>query len=102
MEVLKDELASHREMAIVERFGIFVDYTYPIAINIRRTHQLVRDLLITSMFEQANLFAQAGKTSQVSRLYAADAGLAQPQAAAACQCGARQTQAGPICQARPG
>lgn len=75
MEVLKDELASHREMAIVERFGVFVDYTYPIAINIRRTHQVVRDMLITSMFEQANMFAQAGKTSQVSRLYAADAGL---------------------------
>ena len=76
MEVLKDELSSSREMAIVERFGVFVDYTYPIAINIRRTHQLVRDMLIASMFEQANLFAQAGKTSQVSRLYAADAGLA--------------------------
>ena len=75
MEVLKDEQASHREMAIIERFGVFVDYTYPIAINIRRTHQLVRDMLITSMFEQANVFAQAGKTSQVSRLYAADAGL---------------------------
>jgi RNA-directed DNA polymerase len=59
MEVLKDEFTSHKEMAIVERFGVFVDYTYPIAINIRRTHHVVRDMLITSMFEQANLFAQA-------------------------------------------
>lgn len=76
MEVLNDEFASHKGMAIVERFGVFVDYTYPIAINIRRTHHVVRDMLITSMFEQANLFAQAGKSGQVSRLYAADAGLA--------------------------
>jgi hypothetical protein len=76
MEVLTDELVSHKQMAIIERFGVFVDYIYPIAINIRRTHGVVRDMLITSMFEQANLFSQAGKTSQVSRLYAADAGMA--------------------------
>ena len=76
MEVLKDDITSHKEMAIVERFGVFVDYTYPIAINIRRTHFVVRDMLISSMFEQASLFAQAGKSGQVSRLYAADAGLA--------------------------
>lgn len=52
-----------------------MNYMYPIAINIRKTHHVARDRLIDAMFEQASLFAQAGKSGQVSRLYQADAGL---------------------------
>lgn len=48
---------------------------YPIALNIRRTHHIARDLMITSMFEQVSMFSQAGKSGQVSKLYLADAGL---------------------------
>ena len=76
MEVLSDELASQRQLAIVERFEGFVNYTYPIAINIRKTHHVARDRLIDAMFEQVSLFTQAGKSGQVSKLYLADAGLA--------------------------
>lgn len=76
MEVLSDELSSQRRLAIIERFEGFVNYTYPIAINIRRTHHVARDRLILAMFEQVSLFQQAGKSSQVSKLYLADAGLA--------------------------
>lgn len=75
MEVLHDEFASQKQLAIVERFDGFVNYMYPIAINIRRTHHIVRDRLIAAMFEQVSLFTQAGKSGQVSRLYQADAGL---------------------------
>jgi hypothetical protein len=77
MEVFSDDLASQRQLAIVEKFEGFVNYTYPIAINIRRTHHIVRDRLIGAMFEQVSLFSQAGKSGQVSRLYLADAGLSE-------------------------
>jgi hypothetical protein len=76
MEVLSDEQSSQRQLAIIERFEGFVNYTYPIAINIRRSHHVVRDRLLEATFEQVNLFQQAGKSSQVSKLYLADAGLA--------------------------
>jgi len=76
MEVLSDEMSSQRQLAIIERFEGFVNYAYPIAINIRRTHHVVKDRLIEAMFEQVSLFQQAGKSSQISRLYLADAGLA--------------------------
>lgn len=76
MQTLTDELTSQKQMAIVERFMVFINYMYPIAHNIRRTHHIVRDRLIASMFEQVNLFYQAGKSNQVSKLYAADAGIA--------------------------
>jgi hypothetical protein len=76
METLTDDIASHRQLAIVERFEGFVNYVYPIALNIRRTHHIVRDRFIDAIFAQVNAFNQAGKSNQISKLYAADAGLA--------------------------
>lgn len=76
METLDDEFASQRQLAIVERFEGFINYMYPIALNIRKTHHVVRDRLIDRMFEQVSMFSQAGKSSQASKLYLADAGLA--------------------------
>jgi len=76
MEVMSDELSSQRQLAIIERFEGLINYVYPIALNIRRTHHAVRDRLIGAMFEQVSLFQQAGKSSQISKLYLADAGLA--------------------------
>jgi hypothetical protein len=75
METLSDEFTSQRQLAIVERFDGFINYMYPIALNIRRTHHIVRDRLIAAMFEQVGMFSQAGKSGQVSKLYMADAGL---------------------------
>lgn len=75
METLSDEFASQRQLAIVERFEGFVNYLYPIALNISRSHHIARDRLLAAMFEQASLFVQGGKSSQVSKLYLADAGL---------------------------
>lgn len=75
METLSDEFSSQRQLAIVERFEGFINYMYPIALNIRRTHYVARDRLIAVMFEQVSMFSQAGKSGQVSKLYLADAGL---------------------------
>lgn len=77
METLSDEYASQRQLAIVERFEGYVNYMYPIALNIRRTHHVARDRLIAMMFEQVSMFSQAGKSGQVSKLYLADAGLSE-------------------------
>lgn len=75
METLSDEFASQRQLAITEKFEGFINYMYPIALNIRRTHGIARDRLIMAMFEQVSMFSQAGKSGQVSKLYLADAGL---------------------------
>ncbi len=75
MDTLIDELAGHRQLAIVERYEAFVNYVYPIALNIRRTHHIARDRFVDAMFEQVSVFNQAGKSNQVSKLYVADAGL---------------------------
>lgn len=75
MDTLTDELAGHRQLAIVERYEAFVNYVYPIALNIRRTHHIARDRFVDAMFEQVSVFNQAGKSNQVSKLYVADAGL---------------------------
>lgn len=75
-EIIQDEIVSQRQLAIVERYEGFVNYTYPIMLNIRRAHGRVRDRVIDAMFEQVHLFIEAGKSSQISKLYMADAGLA--------------------------
>ena len=76
MDTLDDEFASQRQLRIIERFEGFINYMYPIALNIRRTHHVARDRLIGMMFEQVSMFSVAGKSGQVSKLYLADAGLA--------------------------
>lgn len=76
MEMLTEERTTQRQMAIVERFEGFMNYMYPIALNIPRAHYVARDRLMSLMFEQVSLFYQAAKSNQVSKLYLADAGLA--------------------------
>ena len=76
MEMLTEERTTQRQMAIVERFEGFMNYMYPIALNIPRAHYVARDRLVSLMFEQVSMFYQAAKSNQVSKLYLADAGLA--------------------------
>ncbi len=64
------------QLAIVERYEQFIDYTYPILLGVPRAHHVVRDRVIGSVFKQVALFNDAGKAGTVSKLYAADAGLA--------------------------
>ena len=64
------------QLAIVERFEHCIDYLYPVLLGIRRAHHVVRDATVSALFAQVQLFAEAGKSASVSRLYAADANLA--------------------------
>lgn len=54
----------------------FVNYIYPIVINLSGRHHVFRDQLLTTAFNQVTLFNEAAKTTQASRIYIADAGLA--------------------------
>ena len=64
-------------MAISEKYERVIAYLYPIAQSIPRKHGVVRDMFLQCLLGQPDLFFQAGKSNQVSRIYAADAGLAQ-------------------------
>lgn len=55
MDALSNDFASQRQLAIIERFEAFINYVYPIALNIRRSHHMVRDRLIGAMFDQVVL-----------------------------------------------
>jgi len=64
------------QLAIVERYERFVDYAYPIMLGIRRAHYIARDRAMAAMLDQVGLFNEAGKAGTLTKLYAADAGLA--------------------------
>lgn len=77
MEPVKDLVQSREQMHIIEKYETVVAYLYPIAQNIGRRHGTARSMFIECLLGQVKLFVEAGKSGQVSRLYAADAGLAQ-------------------------
>lgn len=76
MEPIKDSRTCKEQMAIMERYERVIDYMYPIAQSMPRKHGVARDMLLRVLFGQADLFYQAGKSNQVSKIYSADAGLA--------------------------
>lgn len=65
-----------RQLAIVAKYDGFTNYIYPVLLGIPRAHYIVRDIAIKATLDQPRLFIEAGKSNQVSKLYAADAGLA--------------------------
>jgi len=64
------------QLAIVEKYERFVDYVYPLLRGVPRADYVLRDHATRAILGQVQLFIEAGKSGQVSRLYAADAGLA--------------------------
>lgn len=62
-------------MAVVEKYETVIKYLYPIAQNLPRKHGVARDMFLTCLLGQVQLFVEAGKSSQISRLYVADSGL---------------------------
>ena len=68
---------SYDQMAIVEKYERVVAYLYPIAQSIPRKHGVARDLFLQRLLSIPDLIYQAGKSSQASRLYFADAALAE-------------------------
>jgi hypothetical protein len=63
-------------MAIMEKYEKVIAYLYPIAQSFPRKHGVARDMFLRALLGQPDLFYQAGKTNQISRIYIADAGLA--------------------------
>jgi hypothetical protein len=76
MTPTKDAAHSYEQMAVVEKYESVILYLYPIAQNLPRKHGAARDLFLHCLLGQVQLFVEAGKSNQMSRLYAADAGLA--------------------------
>lgn len=66
-----DDLNSSRQLLIVDKYDDVVAYLYPIFHALPKSHSALDCLL-----EQPRFFIEAGKSSQASRLYAADANLA--------------------------
>ena len=62
-------------MAVVEKYESVIAYLYPIAQNMPRKHGVARDMFLSCLLGQVKLFVEAGKSSQISRLYLADAGM---------------------------
>ena len=77
MEPVAEAGRCYDQMVIVERYERVVAYLYPIAQSIPRRHGVARDMFLACLLGQPDLFFQAGKSNQVSKIYAADAGLAQ-------------------------
>lgn len=72
----KDASPCYEQMAIVEKYEAVISYLYPIAQSLPRKHGVAREMFLQSLLGQVQLFVEAGKSNQVSRLYTADAGLA--------------------------
>lgn len=77
MEPIKDAVLSYDQMAIVEKYEAVIAYLYPIAQNMPKKHGMARDLFLKCLLCQVQLFVEAGKSNQISRLYIADAGISQ-------------------------
>ena len=77
MEPIKDAVLSYDQMAIVEKYEVVIAYLYPIAQNMPKKHGMARDLFLKCLLGQVQLFVEAGKSNQISRLYIADAGISQ-------------------------
>ena len=75
MQPEKDNNQSYEQMAIIQKYETVIAYLYPIAQNLPRKHGVARDMFLNCLFHQVQLFTEAGKSNQISRIYMADAGL---------------------------
>ena len=71
-----DEWAVNQQLQIVEKYERVIEYLYPIIQSTPRKHGVSRDMFLQHLLRQVDFFLVAGKSNQISRLYAADAGLA--------------------------
>ena len=63
-------------MVIVEKYEKVISYLYPIAQSTPRKHSVSRDMFLHCLMGVPDLLFQAGKSNQVSKIYVADAALA--------------------------
>jgi hypothetical protein len=77
MEPVKELGKCYDQMAIVEKYERVIAYLYPIAQSMPRKHGVAREMFLKCLLEMPDLFFQAGKSNQISKIYVADAGLAE-------------------------
>lgn len=63
-------------MVILEKYERVISYLYPIAQSIPRKHGTAREMFLQCLLGVPDAIIQAGKSNQVSKVYAADAQLA--------------------------
>lgn len=76
MEPAKDSTTCYDQMAIVEKYERVIAYLYPIAQSMPRKHGTAREMFLQCLLGVPDALFQAGKSNQVSKIYAADAELA--------------------------
>jgi len=77
MEPVKELGKCYDQMAIVEKYERVIAYLYPIAQSMPRKHGVAREMFLKCLLGMPDLFFQAGKSNQISKIYVADAGLAE-------------------------
>lgn len=75
MNPIKDELLGPPSLKIIEKYGTFFRYIYPMLINMGGKHRVMRDKALEQIIVQIGLFNDAAKSNQISKLYTADSGL---------------------------
>lgn len=71
-----DDKQKEQMLLIAERYRNFVEYIYPALLNINNKHRDLKTYVINLVLTQRELLYKAIKTTQKSKMYEADAGLA--------------------------
>lgn len=77
MQPTEQATQCYDQMAIVEKYEQVIAYLYPIAQSMPRKHGVAREMFLQCLLGVPDLLFQAGKSNQISKIYTADAGLAQ-------------------------
>ena len=72
----KDESASYKQLAIIDRYEEYINYVYPILQNIPNKHGYFKEEIIKQLFQIVDLINDGAKTNQISKLYLVDSALA--------------------------
>jgi hypothetical protein len=75
MTPIKDEIMGPPSLKIIEKYGVFFRYIYPMLINMGGKHRVIRDRTLDQIIFQIGLFNDAAKSNQINKLYFADSGL---------------------------
>jgi hypothetical protein len=75
MQPIQEEKC-YDQMVILEKYERVISYLYPIAQSIPRKHGTAREMFLQCLLGAPDTIIQAGKSNQVSKVYAADAQLA--------------------------
>lgn len=69
-------MRGEEKLIIIEKYEEFLNYIYPVIQGVPRKHGVLRENFIKVLFEQVEILYKAVKTTQKSKLYEADANIA--------------------------